>query len=55
MDASEADGVRLSSQDNDSAHVIVHIDADASQGDLCQLTFTAWDEISESLEKTFTC
>ena len=48
MDASEADGVRLSSQENDSAHVNVHIDADASEGDLCQLTFTAWDEISES-------
>ena len=48
MDASEADGVRLSSQENDSAHVNVHIDVDASEGDLCQLTFTAWDEISES-------
>jgi uncharacterized membrane protein/predicted RNA-binding Zn-ribbon protein involved in translation (DUF1610 family) len=49
LDASEADGVRLSSQENDSVQVNLHIDADASQGDLCQLSFTAWDEISDSM------
>ena len=46
--ASESDGGRLASQDNESVHVNVHIDSNASEGDVCQLTFWAWDEISDS-------
>ena len=48
MDASEADGSRLNSQDNESVMVGVQIDEDASEGDSCQLTLMAWDEISET-------
>ncbi|MEE2758546.1 MAG: hypothetical protein VYA86_01030 [Candidatus Thermoplasmatota archaeon] len=47
MDASEADGNRLASQGNEYIQVDIHIDAGASEGDLCQLTLSAWDEISE--------
>ena len=48
MDASEADGSRLNSQDNESVMVEFQIDEDASEGDSCQLTLMAWDEISKN-------
>ena len=47
LEASEADGDRIASQDNESVHVDVQIVPTASEGDHCQITLNAWDEISE--------
>ena len=46
--SSEADGTRLSAEDNESVIADVSIDVDASEGETCDLTLSAWDEISET-------
>jgi uncharacterized membrane protein/phage FluMu protein Com len=47
LDSSEADGVRLGASDNETITVDVSIDVDAGEGDSCDVTLDAWDEIGE--------
>ncbi|HJM67499.1 MAG TPA: hypothetical protein QF716_01310, partial [Candidatus Thalassarchaeaceae archaeon] len=47
LDAMEADGDRLSSQSTEPVSADVTIDVDASEGESCDLTLSAWDEIGE--------
>ena len=48
LDSSEADGTRLTADDNESVIADVSIDIDASEGETCDLTLSAWDEIAET-------
>ena len=47
LDSMEADGDRLSSEYTESVIANVVIDVDASEGETCDLTLSAWDEIGE--------
>ena len=47
LDSMEADGDRLSSEYTESVITDVVIDVDASEGETCDLTLSAWDEIGE--------
>jgi len=47
LDAMEADGDRLSSQSTEAVTADVTIDVDASEGESCDLTLSAWEEIGE--------
>ena len=47
LDSAEADGDRLLASDNESISIDVNIDSAASEGDTCDLTLDAWDEIGE--------
>ncbi|MEE2812678.1 MAG: hypothetical protein VX627_06645, partial [Candidatus Thermoplasmatota archaeon] len=47
LDSAEADGDRLLASDNESISVDVNIDSEAGEGDTCDLTLNAWDEIGE--------
>ena len=47
LSSAEADGSRLLAGENESVQVDVGIDSNASQGDTCEITLSAWDEIGE--------
>ncbi|HJM41443.1 MAG TPA: hypothetical protein QF514_04375, partial [Candidatus Thalassarchaeaceae archaeon] len=47
LDSAEADGSRLGASDNETITVDVSIDVDAGEGETCDLTLDAWDEIAE--------
>ena len=48
LEAADADGARLGAGASEEVPVSVQIDADAGEGDECDLTLGAWDEIGET-------